>query len=171
VSKVIFTPPSDIEKIKAKLDPRLNQAYFEVETEHMRSNKCNHRNCGVRLLVPERRVICKGCNEQIDAFDALQHYAASEQRLVSVRNDILEAEKREERRKQADKERRPWLRNVQSWHARKDLSLKAEPIIGWMLTLECGHKKGVDGERKPNRVTCRECEAAAKKSAQVAVMT
>ena len=95
---------------------------------------------------------------QLDPFDALLHYAASEQRLVAHASTIKLHEQAEAARKQADKDRRPWSRVVAGYTAVKDMTLKAEPVIGYMLKLECGHACECGPNRKPKRVTCRTCQ-------------
>lgn len=152
--------------IKARLLPELDEPYFEVEHEwnRMASKRCDHRNSGVRLEPLERRVICKGCGTVVDAFDALVNYAASEQRLIGTRRAIEDAKKSEEQKKAREKERRPFARQVTGYTAKHDLSLKAEPIIGYALTLACGHQAECGPNRQPRQVTCRTCEHDARKA-------
>lgn len=157
-----------IATVKAKLAPWLDEPYFDVAPKYLAMTQmhCMHENEGVRLDENGRRVYCKGCGLQLDPFEALLHYAASERRLVSTRHAIEQAEQRERDRKQREKDRRPFTRRVVGHRERKDLSLKAEPVIGYTLTLECGHKKDCGPNRKPRQVTCRECEHQARLTSQ-----
>lgn len=149
-------------RVKARLNPELNEPYFQIIRHYQYGQRCNHDDQGVTLDIPARRVLCKGCGAQIDAFDALLQHAHAEQRLVNVVHEGREREKREAEQKRREKERRPFLRQVVGYVARRDKTLKAEPIIGYTLTLECEHTKASDGDRKPRRVTCYICQAAAK---------
>jgi hypothetical protein len=68
--------PVDIEAIKARLKPELNEPFFDVATSSA-PHGCNHLNAGMRLEVPTRTVVCK-CGTVVDAFDALLFYARVE---------------------------------------------------------------------------------------------
>lgn len=159
-----------VKAVKARLAPWLDEPYFKVvrRWETLTMKQCDHRNHGVRLIETDRQAICNGCGKPVDAFDALLHYAESEQRLLSTRQAIEQAHKAEAERKQRDKERRPFAREVVSWTERKDLTLKAEPVTGYNLKLECGHAASCGPNRRVRRVTCRECEHIAKKAAKEA---
>ena len=148
----------DISVIKRRLDPRLDQPYFTVPSD---GGGCSHRGHGVELRVLDRVVVCQGCRKAVDAFDALVNFARDEQRLVGTLERIEDHHRREEERKAADKARRPWARKVLGRRAVRDLSLKAEPVTGHVLTLECGHEVKCGPERIPRQVTCRTCERAA----------
>jgi hypothetical protein len=155
-----------VDAVKAKLAPWLDEPYFEVVPKYlaMAEKRCMHRDEGVRLDEADRRVYCKACNKQIDPFEALLHYAASETRLLGTRRAIEQARQSELDRKAAEKARRPFVRAVTGFTAERDLTLKAEPIIGYTLDLECGHKKDCGPNRRPRRVTCHACKDAARKS-------
>ena len=151
-----------LDTVKARLRPELNEPFFEVVNEWSGGmTRCRHREHGFRLDTIDRRAICKGCGKDVDAFDALVAYAKSETRLLSTRQRIEDAEKRERDRKAREKARRPFGRAVNSVRAVKDLTLKTEPVIGYTLTLECGHSAECGPNRKPRMVTCRQCQADA----------
>ena len=154
-----------VDAVKAKLAPWLDEPYFEVAPRWMAmtQKRCMHENEGIRLDEVDRACFCKGCGKQIDPFEALLYYAASEQRLLGTRHAIEQAQQSERDRKAAEKARRPFGRAVTGFTARKDLTLKAEPIIGYTLDLECGHKADCGPNRKPRRVTCHACKEAARK--------
>ena len=154
-------------KVKARLCPWLDEPYFEVTPRYlaMAQNRCTHENHGVRLDETDRTATCKGCGKQVDPFDALLHYAASERRLVETRKAIKAAAEAEVARKHREKDRRPFARAVVRRTARKDLSLKAEPVIGYTLTLECGHTREVGECNRFRRVTCGQCEEVARRTA------
>ena len=146
-------------KVKARLCPWLDEPYFQVTPRYMAmaQQRCTHEDHGVRLDETDRTVTCKNCGKQVDPFQALLHYAASEQRLVSARQQIEQAQEAEVARKQREKDRRPFARAVVKRTERKDLSLKAEPVIGYTLTLECGHTMEVGEGNRFRRVTCGQC--------------
>jgi len=152
-------------KVKARLCPWLDEPYFEVTPRYlaMAQNRCTHENHGVRLDETDRTATCKGCGKPVDPFDALLHYAASEQRLVGTRKAINDAQQAEVARKQREKDRRPFARAVVRRTARKDLTLKAEPVVGYALTLECGHTVDVGEGNRFRRVTCSQCEQDARR--------
>lgn len=120
-------------------------------------NRCHHDK-GVRLDECDRAVLCKVCGRELDPFEALQHYAASEQRLLQTWRHIKENNEREASAKAREKERRPFLRKVLKYMPKKDLTLKAEPIIGYVLDLECGHKAECGPNRKVKTKTCYQCQ-------------
>ena len=122
---------------------------------------CDHRNYGVRLIEANLTVICNGCQQVVDAFDALLNYAAAEGRLVSTHMAIEAARKRETDAKAREKARRPFARTVTGFVARRDADLKAEPVIGYDLHLECGHTAQCGPTRRPRKVTCGICQASA----------
>lgn len=146
----------------------LDQPYFTVVTgfNYMATKRCQHLDYGVTLDEVARTATCKGCQQPVDAFDALRHYAASEQRLVRHAEAIQAAERREAADKQRDKDRRPFKQAVVSRVARKDLTLKAEPIIGYTLTLACGHVADCGPEQRMKFKTCGVCQQAAAKAAK-----
>ena len=152
-----------IARVKARLHPELDTPYFAVVPSYMKGNRCDHKNCGVSLDETDRVVTCNGCKKPVDPFEALLNYAASEQRLVGTLEAIRKAKEDEEKRKQRDKDRRPYARKVVGKKPKKDLAQKAEPIIGYDLTLECGHKSECGPDRVPKMKTCYDCEAADKK--------
>lgn len=151
--------------VKARLNPTLNEPYFEVIERYMAigGKRCTHENVGVKLDKIDRRVYCRGCGIQIDPFSALLNFAKSESRLVSTLASIKEATESEAKRKEREKERRPFVRGVKSRVAVKDMSLKAEPITGYKNTLECGHVVETSGDRRWRTRTCNECQTAARK--------
>lgn len=110
---------------------------------------CNHRDRGVTLDVDTRKVFCK-CGEQIDAFDALLLYAHAEQRLQSTRY-VIEEHRRKEEEKKAKK---PFLRRVTGFSARYN---RRNRVIGYDVSLECGHRVIWDRRRPPRNVTCDKC--------------
>lgn len=144
--------------VKARLDPRLNEPYFE---EARTSGGCIHAMYGVKLDNTKQRAYCKQCGEEIALWDALWNYLRAEQRLVATLQEMKRMQQQEIDRKQRDKERRPFVREVVGRVARKDMSLKAEPIIGYVNELECGHKQQQNGDRRLHRVTCHECKSVA----------
>ena len=152
-----------IARVKARLHPELDQPYFTVVPGYMNGNRCDHKNHGVSLDETDRVVTCNFCKKAIDPFEALLNYAASERRLVGTLEAIRKAREDEERRKQRDKDRRPYARKVTAKKAIKDLAQKTEPTTGYELTLECGHKSECGPDRVPKMKTCYECEAADKK--------
>lgn len=137
----------------------LEEPYFIVENRWMKMGavRCMHDNMGVRLDEVDRRCYCRGCNLQLDPFEALLYYANAERRLVGHVETLKRAERDEIKRKEIAKTRQPFIRAVTSYTAVKDLTLKAEPIIGYTLHLECGHCSECGPTRKPKRVTCRIC--------------
>ena len=145
--------------VKARLCPELDEPYFTVEQKYLSvaTKRCTHKNEGVRLDKIDRRVYCRKCGKQIDPFEALLYHAASEQRLVSTRQAIQEAETRERVRKEQEKARRPFLRTVTGRTAIHDLTLKAEPIIGYKHRLACGHVVETRGATFWKTRTCYEC--------------
>lgn len=156
---------SQVARVKARLDQRLNEPYFTVVPRYMAmaQKRCTHEDHGVELDETDRTAYCNGCRTLVDPFQALLHYAASEQRLVATRLAIEEAQERERRQKQREKDRKPFARAVLRRTERKDLSLKAEPVIGQTLTLECGHTRDVGPDNRFRRVTCAVCEVEARK--------
>jgi hypothetical protein len=143
--------------IKARLDPRLNEPYFSKEAS---GKRCLHVQHGVRLDVTTHRAYCKECGSEIALFDALMNYHDAETRLVSTLAEMKRMRADEIERKNREKERRPYLRAVRNRKAKKDMTLKAEPIIGYDLELECGHTVYSSGDRRMNNVTCHECKNA-----------
>lgn len=141
--------------IKARLDPTLNEPYF---SESKSGGGCLHLHYGVRLDETTQRAYCKKCGVEIALFTALWNYHHAEQRLVRTLEDIKRREQAEIDKKAREKERRPFLRAVSSRKAVKDMSLKAEPTIGFELTLECGHVVDSKNTRHLSNVTCHECK-------------
>lgn len=147
-----------LDTIKARLDPTLNEPYFQVGAS---GGGCLHVQYGVRLDETTHRAYCQKCGAEIALFDALMNYHKAETRLVGTLQEIKRLQAAEVEKKQREKERRPYLREVRGRTAKKDMTLKAEPTIGFDLELECGHKFYSSGERRLNRVTCHECKNAA----------
>lgn len=159
----VSVPVSNAQRIAARLDPGLNRPYFVVKSS---GGGCLHLQCGVRLDETTQRAYCLGCGNELALFDALMNYHRAEQRLVATLSEIQRHMKMEQERKQREKERRPFLREVTSRRERKDMSLKAEPVIGYELTLECGHTQDQKDTRRLNRVTCHTCRYEAAKQQQ-----
>lgn len=149
--------------VKARLDPSLNAPYFD-EVKGAPSYACLHVQHGVKLDKTKQRAYCKGCGEEIALFDALWNYHHAEQRLVATLQEMKRMQQDEIARKQRDKERRPFVREVVGRVARKDMTLKSEPIIGYVNELECGHKQQQNGDRHLKHMTCHECKMAASKA-------
>lgn len=147
--------------VKARLDPRLNEPYF---SEVRSTGGCLHAMYGVRLDQTKQRAYCKSCGEEIALFDALWNYHHAEQRLVATLEQMKRMKQDEIDRKQRGRERRPFVREVVGRVARKDMTLKTEPIIGYMNELECGHKRQQNGDRRVQRMTCYDCKNAAAKA-------
>lgn len=148
--------------VKARLDPKLNEPYFSEVKDA--STRCLHIQYGVKLDQTKQRAYCKECGTEIALFDALWNYHHAEQRLVGTLQEMKRMQQQEEERKQRERERRPFLREVVGRAARKDMSLKAEPIIGYMNELECGHKQQQNGDRHLRHVTCHQCRNDAAKA-------
>lgn len=148
-----------VARVKARLDPRLDEPYFETigEFDYMAKKQCVHNEAGALLDTVERKVFCKKCKRQIDPFDALVAYANAERRLVRTAQTIRDAEKRERERQQREKERRPFARRVVRRDPIRDERMKDEPVIGQRLTLECGHTRDVGPDNRFKRVTCGVC--------------
>jgi len=149
--------------VKARLDPRLNEPYFSVIKDAGFSG-CQHAQHGVKLDKTKQRAYCKKCGEEIALFDALWNYHHAEERLVGTLQQMQKMRDDEAARKQRERERRPFVREVVGRVARKDMTLKAEPIIGYVNELECGHKQQQNSDRHLSRVTCHECKNAAAKA-------
>lgn len=158
MTKKAAVSKSTLDTIKARLDPTLNEPYFEVASS---GGGCLHVQYGVRLDETTHRAYCKKCGAEIALFDALMNYHKAETRLVGTLQEMKRMRAQDEEKKQREKERRPFLREVRGRTAKKDMTLKAEPTIGYDLELECGHKFYSSGERRLNRVTCHECKNAA----------
>ena len=109
---------------------------------------CNHRDRGVYLDVDTRKVFCK-CGEQIDAFDALLIYAHAERRLQNTR-DVIKEHERKEAEKKAKK---PFARRVTGYVTK----FKRKKVIGYDVSLECGHKTFWMRRRCPLQITCDKC--------------
>ena len=152
---------SQTQIVKARLDPRLNDPYFDEVRSH---SGCIHATHGVRLDATKQRAYCKQCGEEIALWDALWNYHHAEQRLVATLQEMKRMQQHEIERKQRDKERRPFVREVVGRVARKDMTLKSEPVIGYVNELECGHKRQQNGDRRISRMTCTDCKAAAAKA-------
>lgn len=140
----------------------LEAPYFKVDGEYVVTGKCSHAEYGIRLDKTDRHCFCRNCGLQIDPFEALLYYAKAETRLVNARGQIEQARKSEENTKARAKERKQYARKVVGSTVVKDLSLKAEPITGKKLKLECGHVKDAGPDWSPKQVTCHECEAEIK---------
>lgn len=151
----------NVAAIAARLDPSLNEPYFNVVRE---SYGCTHAQHGVKLDKTKQRAYCRKCGEEIALFDALWNYHHAEERLVGTLQEMKRMQQQEFERKQREKERRPFLREVVGRVARKDMTLKSEPVIGYVNELECGHKRQQNGDRHLKRVTCNDCKMAAAKA-------
>lgn len=151
--------------VKARLEPRLNKPYF---TPTGTSMACIHHHYGVRLDKTAQRAYCIQCGTEIALFDALWDYHQAEQRLVQTLQGLDEHDKREAERKRRDKERRPFMRAVKSTKPVHDMTLKEEPIIAQIYTLECGHTRQMDGDRRFDRVHCHQCQSAAPRTPEQA---
>jgi len=145
--------------VKARLDPLLDKPYFQPVT---RSNMCTHSMYGVKLDKQTQRAYCLKCGEELALFDALWNYHHAEERLVGTLRQLDEHDKREAAKKERDRERRPFMRNVKGWKAVRDMTLKTEPTVARIYELECGHKRKMDGDRSFERVHCNDCQSAAK---------
>jgi len=145
-------------QVKARLDPLLDKPYFATTT---RSTHCLHQQFGVRLDKQTQRAYCLKCNEEIALFDALWNYHHAEERLVATLRNLDEHDRREADRQQRDKARRPFMRKVTSTKDVHDMTLKSEPVTGRIYTLECGHTREMDGERRFEKVHCHQCQQAA----------
>ena len=154
---------SQTQIVKARLDPKLNEPYFSV-IKDVGFSGCQHAQHGVKLDKTKQRAYCKQCGEEIALFDALWNYHHAEERLVGTLQQMQKMRDDEAARKLREKERRPFVREVVGRVARKDMTLKAEPIIGYVNELECGHKRQQNGERHISRMTCTDCKAAAAKA-------
>lgn len=151
---------SQTQIVKARLDPSLNDPYFD----EVRSNGCIHAQYGVKLDATKQRAYCKSCGAEIALWDVLWNYHHAEQRLVATLQEMKRMQQQEIERKQRDKERRPFVREVVGRVARKDMTLKSEPVIGYVNELECGHRRQQNGDRHLKRVTCHDCKMAAAKA-------
>jgi hypothetical protein len=150
-------PPSKIlafdstkEREAAPVD--LDSPFFTIaRTEYP---KCDHRNRGVTLDTATRRAICL-CGEVIDCFDALLIYAHAQRRLMNRVEEIRAHERKEAEKKAA----KPYVRAVAGCCARRS---KRGRIIGYSLTLECGHEHHWHRRTPPRRATCQACIREAK---------
>jgi hypothetical protein len=144
--------------VKARLDPLLNKPYFEIARGSM---NCTHSQYGILLDKTTQRAYCLNCKQEIALFDALWNYHQAEQRLVHHLQSLDEHDKREAEKKKRDKERRPFMRKVTDTKAVRDMSLKAEPVVAQIYTLECGHERKMDGDRRFEKVHCSACQMKA----------
>lgn len=110
---------------------------------------CDHRNRGVTLDVATRRVFCL-CGEQIDAFDALLIYAHAQRRLVAH----AEAIKEHERKEAEKKAKRPFVKKVVGFAARHSSRGR---VLGFDVSLDCGHSVYWDRRKQPRQMTCEQC--------------
>lgn len=151
--------------VKAKLRPELDQPYFEVssEFEALTTKRCMHIEHGVRLDKIDRRCYCRGCGIMVDPFEALLYYASAERRLVSTREQIQQHVEAEQRKKQREKERRPYKRRVVSTAPVYENDQGIEVVVGHLLTLECGHTRNWTNPRTPEHATCEECQKTGKR--------
>lgn len=145
--------------VKARLQPGLNKPYFAVAN---RSMSCIHSHYGVTLDKTTQRAYCNNCKQEIALFDALWDYHHAEQRLVQTLQSLDEHDERQVAKKERDKARRPFMRAVKSTKDVRDMTLKSEPVIARIYTLECGHTRKMDGDRSFDRVHCHQCQTAAK---------
>ena len=155
--------------VKAKLAPWVNEPYFDRTPEWLAvtTTRCTHVDEGVRLDEVDRRAYCKTCGLQLDPFQALVHYAKAEERLVATRRAIDDAHRRETDRAAREKASRPFVRKVMDWTEIKDVTLKAEPLTGYLLTLACGHTAKC-GTRRVRQKTCWECRDAEREAERLA---
>lgn len=139
----------------------LDTLFFEVKRPEYPN--CNHLDRGVTLDIGTRKVTCK-CGVEMDAFDALLAYAHSERRLVNTWERIQEY-KRKEREK---KDKKPFARDITGLQTR---FASGGRVIGYILTLRCGHQRCWDKKRRPRSAHCAECMKNAKlKDGGVAVI-
>lgn len=122
----------------------LETPYFEVVEAGYLYQGCDHVQHGVRLDVPNRRVMCRRCGADVDAFDALINHARAERRLQNEAAAVRQHRAREVRREKL------------SQHVKKvALATQSEQDTLWTLTLECGHV--VRSHRKCRTVSCYVC--------------
>lgn len=125
----------------------LDTPFFTVK--HTSYPDCDHRHRGVTLDVARRVAICL-CGVEIDCFDALLIYAHAQRRLVETRQHI-----EEHYRKEAEKKaRRPFVRDVSGYQ--QHLSKRGR-LLGYEMTLSCGHRMYWDRRKPPCRATCDTC--------------
>lgn len=155
--------PDNAAIVRSRLNPALNTPFFETvgKLEAMVAKRCDHSQHGMRLDQMDRRVYCRGCGISVDPFEALLIFAHAEQRLVQQVKALADARDADARAKQREKDRRPFLRRATGWKPVKDEKLKAEPIIGWQVTLACGHTILAMTQRQPKTMTCPNCQALA----------
>ena len=149
-----------VEAVKRRLAPWLEEPYFQVVTEidYVVGKKCRHVDTGARLDEVARKAYCCGCGAEIDAFDALLHYAKSERRLQHEAIAIRQHKEQEAAKKAADKMRRPHVRAVVHWTPLCEGAGEDLAVVGYDLTLDCGHTQRRDGERRVKTVTCQTCQ-------------
>ena len=145
--------------VKRKLAPWLDEPYFEILTPERKlaSGQCAHRDKGVTLEVSDRRVVCRGCGQEVDAFDALIDYSKSETRLVRHADYIKGQALKNEERLARDRVRRLHVRLVASSSPVLDSREGVETVSGHTLMLECGHVLKWPNARRPRTVTCHQC--------------
>lgn len=143
------------QRVAARLDPLLDKPYFTPSNER---NGCIHSQFGVRLDKTAQRAYCLKCGTEIALFDALWNYHHAEERLVHTLQQLDEHDKRDAEKKQRDKERRPFMRAVTGTKAHRDMELKSEPVVAITYTLECGHTRRMDGDRRFTKVHCSTCQ-------------
>ena len=154
---------TQVERVRARVRPDLDTPYFEMKQKQYGVPRCEHDEHGVVLDKHDRRVYCKGCKILIDPFEALVAFAASERRLISVRDDIRKRQEREVYQQAREKERRPFVRKLTNRVAVKHKTLKEEPVIGYVVTLECGHALETSATHYKT-LTCTTCQGEAKKA-------
>lgn len=111
--------------------------------------ECEHRQ-GVTLDMGTRKAHCRGCDVEIDLFDALLIYAHAETRLQDTRRRIEEERQREARQREARKH----VKQVCSW---EQLKSRHGKHYGWRLGLECGHTVELYRKTRAHKATCHEC--------------
>jgi len=148
-----------VDDVKRRLAPWLDEPYFDVvdRIKYMGMRKCDHRDFGVRLDVPVRRVYCRGCGVEVDPFDALIGYGEAERRLQHDAQTIRNAQQKETEKAAREKARKPHLQKVVKWEAIRDKRLVAKPVTGYVVTLACGHKTTTKGDRRYQNITCGTC--------------
>ena len=139
--------------------------YFTMEDKHdvMMKGGCVHENHGVILNTVNRSVRCSGCSVDVHPFDALVAYAHGDRYRRYREQEAANAEASVKQVKARQKRNKPFIREVVGIEEVADHTLKAEPIIGHLLKLTCGHavKVAVDGITKTR--TCHACAQAALK--------
>lgn len=149
---------TDLMRMKRRLDPSLDKPYFVGTNER---NGCIHAQFGVRLDKTAQRAYCLKCGTEISLFDALWNYHHAEERLVATLEGLDRHDQQEAERKERDQKRRPFMRAVKDFKPVRDMTLKTEPVVARIYTLECGHTRKLDGDRDFKKVHCSQCQMEA----------